>query len=50
VDGIERDVYEDADGRQWVTGYDDERVHGAWLAPADEPVIVSARGRTSPSR
>jgi hypothetical protein len=26
VDGVVRDVYEDADGRQWVIGYDGERV------------------------
>ena len=26
VDGATRDVYEDADGRQWVIGYDGERV------------------------
>jgi len=35
TDGIERDVYEDADDRQWVTGYDGERVDGLWLPPAD---------------
>jgi hypothetical protein len=43
VDVIEREVYEDADGRQWVTGYDGERVYGVCLAPAGEPVIVFAR-------
>jgi hypothetical protein len=26
VAGVTRDVYEDADGRQWVTGYEGERV------------------------
>jgi hypothetical protein len=35
-----RDVYEDAGGRQWVTGYDDEPVFGVCLMPADEPVVV----------
>jgi hypothetical protein len=40
VDGIERDVFEDADGRQWVTEYDGDRVYGVWLMPADEPVTV----------
>ena len=40
VDGVTRDVYEDADGRQWVAGYDGERVYGAWRPPADEPVLV----------
>jgi hypothetical protein len=43
VDGVTRDVYEDADGRQWVGGYDRERVYGVWLAPADEPVVVTGR-------
>jgi L-lactate dehydrogenase len=28
VDGATRDLYEDADGRQWVVGYDGERVCG----------------------
>jgi hypothetical protein len=40
LDGVTRDVCEDADGRQWVTGYDGERVYGLWLMPADEPVVV----------
>ena len=31
TDGIEREVYEDADGRQWVVGYDGEPVAGQWL-------------------
>jgi hypothetical protein len=39
VDGVTRVVYEDSDGRQWVTGYDGERVQGVWLPPADEPVV-----------
>ena len=40
VDGVLRDVYEDADGRQWVTGYEGERVYGVWLPPVDDPVVV----------
>jgi hypothetical protein len=42
VSGVMRDVYEDRDCRQWVVGYDAERVYGAWLPPADDPVIVEA--------
>jgi hypothetical protein len=42
VSGVMRDVYEDRDGRQWVVGYDAERVYRAWLPPADDPVIVEA--------
>ena len=40
VDGVTRDVYEDADGRQRVAGYEGERVYGVWLPPADEPGVV----------
>ena len=40
VDGVTRDVYEDGDGRQWVVGYEGERVYGIWLAPANEPLMV----------
>jgi hypothetical protein len=40
TDGVMRDVYEDADGRQWVAGHDGEPVYGVWLLPADEPVVV----------
>jgi hypothetical protein len=36
VDGVTRDVYEDAEGRQWVAGYAGERVYGVWLKPADD--------------
>jgi hypothetical protein len=31
TDGVVRDVYEDMDGRQWVTGYDGERAYGVSL-------------------
>jgi hypothetical protein len=41
VDGATREVYEDTDGRQWVAGYDGERVYGVWLMPADEPLLVA---------
>jgi hypothetical protein len=41
VDGVTGDVHEDADGRQWVAGYEGERVYGVWLPPADEPVVVA---------
>ncbi len=44
-----RDVYEDDDGRQWITGYDGERVYGVWLAPPDEPVIAEGVARHTPS-
>jgi hypothetical protein len=40
VDGVERDVHEDDDGRQWVTGYEGEKVYGVWLLPADKPLVV----------
>jgi hypothetical protein len=33
-------MFEDSDGRQWVTGDDAERVYGVWLMPADEPVVL----------
>jgi hypothetical protein len=39
-DGIERGVYEDAEGRQYVLGLDGERVNGQWLPQADEPGVV----------
>jgi hypothetical protein len=42
TDGAERDVYQDADGRQWVAGDGGGRVYGTWLAPPDEPTVVSA--------
>jgi hypothetical protein len=44
VDSVTRDVYEDADSRQWVVGYDGERVYGVWVTPADEPVMVAGGG------
>ena len=41
TDGIERDVFEDAEGRQYVHGDDGVKVYGTWVVPADEPVIIS---------
>jgi hypothetical protein len=41
-DGAERDVFEDADGRQYVRGYDGEPVYGVWLPPVEEAVVVSS--------
>jgi hypothetical protein len=40
VDGVTRDVHEDADCRRWVVGYDGEHVYGLWLVPADEPLLL----------
>ena len=45
ADGVTRDVYEKADGRQWVAGYGGERVYGVWLPPADEPVVVIGQAK-----
>jgi hypothetical protein len=36
TDGIERDVFEYAEGRQFVKD-DGELLAGQWLPPADEP-------------
>jgi hypothetical protein len=40
TDGIERTMYEDAEGRQYVLGPDRERMDGQWLPPADEPAVA----------
>jgi hypothetical protein len=40
VDGVERTVYEDPEGRQYVLGQDAEAVYGQWMPPADEPAVV----------
>jgi hypothetical protein len=42
TDGLERAVYEVAEGRQYVLEGDGETVYGQWLWPADEPVITEA--------
>jgi hypothetical protein len=44
TDGLERDTYEDAEGREYVLGPDGERLYGQWLLPADEPAVVETRG------
>ena len=38
--GIEREVYEDASGREYVFGPDGGKVFGQWLLPADEPLVI----------
>jgi hypothetical protein len=40
TDGVEREVYQDAKGRQYVIGPDAELVYGQWLPPADDPAVV----------
>jgi hypothetical protein len=40
TDGIDRDVYEDAEGRQYVHSDEGVKLYGQWLPPADEPDIV----------
>jgi hypothetical protein len=40
TDGLERDFYEDARGRQYVLAPDGEKVFGVWVLPSDEPVVV----------
>ena len=42
TDGIDRDVYEDTEGQQYVVDLDGERAYGEWLSPADEPTITEA--------
>jgi hypothetical protein len=40
TDGVTRDVFEDADGRQYIVHEDTgERIYGQLLWPADEPVV-----------
>lgn len=45
-DGSKRDVYQEEDGRQFVIGYEGERVYGVWYyePQPDEPVIVWQEG------
>jgi hypothetical protein len=40
TDGVDRDVWEDSDGQQYVIDDAKKRVHGQWLPPADEAVVV----------
>jgi hypothetical protein len=44
ADGVTRDVYEKADGRQWVAGHEGERVYVVWLAPPDDPLLTAGEG------
>jgi hypothetical protein len=41
TDAVERDVFEDPDGRQYIVHEDTgERIYGQWLWPPDEPAMV----------
>ena len=42
TDGLERDVYEDAEGRQYVLDPNGAKVYGVRLWPADAPAVVEA--------
>jgi hypothetical protein len=44
MDGVNRDGYEDPEGRQWVIGYCGERVYVVWLKPSEQPETAE-RGR-----
>jgi len=37
VDGVERAVYQDAQGQQYVLDNDGSRVDGVWVVPDEEP-------------
>jgi len=41
-----RDIFEDADGRQYVHGDEGEKVYGTWLPPVDEPIVTEARSHS----
>jgi hypothetical protein len=45
ADGVERDVYQDADGRQYILGDQGEKVFGLWLpgAPRADGAITDDR-------
>ena len=48
TDGVWRPVYEHADGGQYVTNADGDKVYGVWFIPPDEPtptVIVNMQAR-----
>ena len=45
ADGARRPVYTEPDGRQYVLGYDGEKVYGVWLVPAEEPYLPIVVGR-----
>ncbi len=46
-DGVERDVYQDADGRQYVVGAEGERTFGLWL-PGAAPPAEAIRSEPEP--
>jgi hypothetical protein len=46
TDGIERNVYEDNEGQQYILGLDGERVDGQWLPLAEEPAVVERPPRS----
>jgi len=49
TDGVERDVYENAEGRQYVLDDDGSKVCGPWLPPADEPRVVDQAEDVKPA-
>jgi hypothetical protein len=44
TDGVERPIFLDAHGRQYVIDDDGNRVYGVWVY-VDEPLIVDASNR-----
>jgi hypothetical protein len=44
TDGVERDVHQDKDGRQFVMDDEGDKVYGYWILmdDSDEPAIVDA--------
>jgi hypothetical protein len=49
TDGIDRDVYEDAEGQQYVQDDDGSKVFGPWLPPTDEPRVVDQAEDVKPA-
>jgi hypothetical protein len=50
TEGIERTVYEDGEGLQYVLSPDGECAYGQWLVQADEPAVAECprSGAVSP--
>jgi hypothetical protein len=48
TDGSEREILEDAEGRQFVED-NDEWVEGQWLPPADDALIVENQSQATRS-
>lgn len=46
VDGVRRDVFEDADGRQFVLDENDQPIYDIWIY-IDEPLIVEIQPSAS---